>query len=138
LRKIKKEGKVIEKIGIEKRLLLLRIKEFQKQIKIREENEYNCDIGMSGTSCTLVILKNEFIYHAHVGDSLACLSKIFVNRVHESNCLNDSLILTLPIHTPNNAMEHMRIYNHKGEIRGNENYKIPVKLKPKKKNLTED
>lgn len=28
LRKIKKEGKVIEKIGIEKRLLLLRIKEF--------------------------------------------------------------------------------------------------------------
>lgn len=79
---------------------------------------------MSGTSCTLVIIKNDFIYHAHIGDSLAVLSKIFVNEIHEANYLNNALILTMPIHNPNNAQEFMRIYKQKGEIRGNE-FKIP-------------
>ena len=50
-----------------------------KLIKTREEKEYSFDIGMSGSSCTLVIIKNDFVYHAHVGDSLAVLSKVFVN-----------------------------------------------------------
>ena len=125
LRKKRNEDKqIIEKIGIEKRLMMLKMKEFKKHIKTREEEEYNVDIGISGCCCTLVIIKNEFIFHAHVGDSLAALSKIFVNEVHEKNYLNDYMILTKPIHVPSNTNELMRIYSKKGEVRGID-FKIP-------------
>lgn len=42
---------------------------------MRQRNEYNVDIGLSGTSATLIIIFNNTIYYGYVGDSLACLSK---------------------------------------------------------------
>jgi len=42
---------------------------------MRGRNEYNVDIGLSGTSATLIIIFNNTIYYGYVGDSLACLSK---------------------------------------------------------------
>ena len=42
---------------------------------IRDPSEYKIDIGMSGTTCTLILIIHNHIYYAYVGDSLACISK---------------------------------------------------------------
>ena len=47
---------------------------------------------------------------------MACLSKP-MNACSQKNIQNNELILTLPIHTPMDQHEKMRIYRKKGEIR---------------------
>lgn len=71
---------------------------------------------MSGTTATLVIIYDGVIYYGWVGDSMACLSKP-MNACSQKNIQNNELILTLPIHTPMDQHEKMRIYRKKGEIR---------------------
>ena len=73
---------------------------------------------MSGCSCTLLIIIDKTIYTAHIGDSMACLSKEYTSKLVEQNTRNDELILTKPLHLPDIQKEKMRIYMHKGEIRG--------------------
>lgn len=64
---------------------------------MRRENEYDVDIGMSGTSGTLVIVKDNAVCYANVGDSLACLSRQ-LSQGSLDNYTNDSMILTKPFH----------------------------------------
>ena len=54
--------------------------QFYKRIKTRDKEEYDVDIGMSGCSCTLVIIIDKDIYTAHIGDSMVCLSKEYVSK----------------------------------------------------------
>lgn len=53
-----------------------RIKEMEvrKRLKTRNEDEFNIDIGMSGTTATLVIIIDDMIYYGWVGNSLCCIS----------------------------------------------------------------
>ena len=93
--------------------------EFFNRIKHRDKEEYEVDIGMSGCSCTLVIIIEKDIYTAHIGDGMLCLSKEYTSKFVEQNTRNDELILTKPLHLPDIQKEKMRIYTHRGEIRGN-------------------
>jgi len=70
----------------------IRDEEFKRRLKIRDEREYNIDIGMSGTSCTLVVMIEDMVYYGYVGDSLICLSKVMAGNAAE-NTLNNDLIL---------------------------------------------
>lgn len=82
---------------------------------MRQRNEYNVDIGLSGTSATLIIILNNNIYYGYVGDSLACLSKEgFMNY---DIITNSSLVITQPFHFPDEPKEKLRIYSKGGEIR---------------------
>lgn len=59
---------------------------------MRDDREYNLDIGMSGTSCSLVIMIGNNVYYGFVGDSLICLSKVLSGN-QNINCLNNEFIL---------------------------------------------
>jgi len=83
---------------------------------------------MSGTTCTLVIIVNNIIYYGFVGDSLMCLSKVLTQNM-DLNTTNDDFILTKPFHVPSLPKEKIRIYGHRGEVRGGE------EIKKKKKDL---
>lgn len=56
---------------------MARIKEeeYMRRIAYRNLEEYEVDIGMSGTSCTLIIVIGATIYFGFVGDSLVAVSK---------------------------------------------------------------
>ena len=82
---------------------------------MRQRNEYSVDIGLSGTTATLVIILNNTIYYGYVGDSLACLSKEgFMNY---DIITNSSMVITQPFHFPDEPKEKLRIYGQGGEIR---------------------
>lgn len=105
---------------------------YLKRIALRNGTEYDIDIGMSGCSCTLVIIIGKKIYYGFVGDTLLCLSKVLTS-VSEKNTTNYDLIVTKPWHVPDDLKEKMRIYKHHGEVRGG----VP-KNKPKKKETDAD
>lgn len=89
----------------------------KQRIRNRDAKEYDIDIGMSGTTCTLIILLDGIMYYGFVGDSMACMSKV-LTATSDQNTLNNDLILTKPLHIPTNIGEKMRIYSKKGEVRG--------------------
>mmetsp|Transcript_11252 Transcript_11252/g.17045 ORF Transcript_11252/g.17045 Transcript_11252/m.17045 type:complete len:87 (+) Transcript_11252:486-746(+) len=64
--------------GEEKKMQIKRIrdKEFVTRLASRDESEYNIDISMSGTTCSLVIIIGENVFVGFVGDSLVCISRI--------------------------------------------------------------
>ena len=99
--------------------------EFKKRIKRRSAKEYDIDIGMSGCTCTLAIIIDKTVYYGFIGDSLMCLSRR-MNDNMELNTKNNELIMTKPFHLPNEPTERIRIFNSKGEVRG-EKIKKPVK-----------
>ena len=88
-----------------------------RKLAIRDQNEYNIDIGMSGCGCTLVIIYGNLIFHGFVGDNLVCLSKM-LTATSDLNTTNNDMILTKPFHLPTEEKEQVRIYRRKGEIRG--------------------
>lgn len=98
-------------------ILQLSNEEFERKIQIRNKKEYEVDIGMSGTTCTLAIIIDGVVYYGFIGDSLMCLSKIMTQNM-DQNTTQTELIITKPIHFPVLPSEKMRIYKHKGEIRG--------------------
>jgi hypothetical protein len=51
----------------------------------REDNEFNLDIGMSGTACTLIIVKDGVIYSGIIGDALCIVSKNLNSVIAEKN-----------------------------------------------------
>ena len=63
---------------------MARIKEeeYTRRIALRNMEEYEVDIGMSGTSCTLVIMIANTIYFGFVGDSLVAVSK-YLNQTND-------------------------------------------------------
>lgn len=89
----------------------------KQRIRNRDAKEYDIDIGMSGTTCTLIILLDGVMYYGFVGDSMACMSKV-LTATSDQNTLNNDLIITKPLHIPTNVSEKMRIYSKKGEVRG--------------------
>lgn len=101
----------------------IRDKEFRRVLAIRKENEYNLDIGMSGTVGTLVVMRGSSVIYGNVGDCLACLSRNSPAGTFEANFTNESMILTKPYHQPEDMTEKMRIFRRKGEIRGMDNNK---------------
>lgn len=76
----------------------------------------NFDIGMSGCTCTLVILVNGTIYCGFIGDSLLCLSKN-LSAIADKNTTSNELIITKPIHLPDDPLEKIRIFGKRGEVR---------------------
>ena len=82
---------------------------------MRKRNEYAIDIGLSGTTATLIVILNNIIYYGYVGDSLACLSKEGI--MNYDMITNSSLVITQPFHLPDEPKEKLRIYRKKGEIR---------------------
>jgi len=84
------KGTIVQKI---------RDEEFKRRLKIREESEFNIDIGMSGTSCTLVVMIEDMVYYGYIGDSLICLSKVLAGNASE-NTLNNDLIVSKQFHMP--------------------------------------
>jgi serine/threonine protein phosphatase PrpC len=52
------------------------IEDFKRRIQSRDEKEFDIDIGMSGSTCTLVIIVDKVLYYGFVGDSLMVISKI--------------------------------------------------------------
>lgn len=93
--------------------------EVRRRVKMRDEEEFKIDIGMSGTTATLVIIFDDMIYYGWVGNSLCCISS-------KLNGKQEKLpeVLTYPFHTPINTGEKIRIYNiNKGEVRSNKNFK---------------
>jgi len=124
VQEVKEANDQIEKqmdpsFGASKSTLVQKIRdaEFKRRLTIRDENEYNIDIGMSGTSCTIVILMGDMVYYGYIGDSLICLSKVMTGNANE-NTLNNDLILTKVNHLPFEFKEKMRIYRRRGEVRG--------------------
>lgn len=110
-----------ENYGMNVRVQVQKIRddEFNRVMAIRRENEYDLDIGMSGTSGTIVIIKdNNHVFYGNVGDSLACLSIFQPPGTVDSLYKNNKMILTQPFHLPEDTTEKMRIYRHKGEVRG--------------------
>lgn len=95
----------------------IRDEELNSKLRRRNPNEYNIDIGMSGTSCTLCIMIEDQIFYGFIGDSLMCLSKLLLGNANE-NTLNNDLIVTKQIHMPSNQDEKMRIFRRRGEVRG--------------------
>ena len=95
----------------------IRDEEFKRRLTLRDENEYNIDIGMSGTSATIVVLIGDMIYYGFIGDTLICLSKVMAGNASE-NTLNNDLILTKASHMPSDFKEKMRVYRRRGEVRG--------------------
>ena len=63
---------------------MARIKEeeYMRRIAYRNPEEYDVDIGMSGSSCTLVIMIGSVIYFGFVGDSLVAISK-YLTQVND-------------------------------------------------------
>ena len=102
------QARILKRIANEKYL---------KRIAQRNEQEYDIDIGMSGCSCTLVIIIGNTIYYGFVGDTLLCLSKV-LTAVSEKNTTNYDLVVTKPWHLPDEMKEKMRVYKHHGEVRG--------------------
>jgi len=98
----------------------------------RKPCEFEVDIGMSGTTCTLVIIVNSIVYYGFIGDSLLCISKVMTQNI-DQNTTNDDYIVTKPIHVPSMPKEKMRIYSFRGEVRGRQETK-----KKKKDKLTSD
>ena len=94
---------------------------------IRDKDEYNIDIGMSGTSCTLVVMIDDMVYYGYIGDSLICLSKVMSGNASE-NTSNNDLIVSKSFHMPSDVNEKMRIYRRRGEVRGEQ-------IKKKKKQI---
>lgn len=92
--------------------------EVRRRLRTRSEDEFNIDIGMSGTTATLIIIIDDTIYYGWVGNSLCCLS----SKLHgKQEKLPE--VLTYPFHTPTNVGEKIRIYNiNKGEVRGPQDY----------------
>ena len=101
------------------RLLKLKIEteKYLKRIAHRQSEEYDVDIGMSGCSCTLVVIIGCRIFYGFIGDTLLSLSKV-LTAVSEKNTTNYDLIITKPWHVPDNSSEKMRIYSQRGEVRG--------------------
>ena len=85
--------------GGSKSLLVQKIrdKEFLRRLNIRNDSEYNIDIGLSGTSCSIIIVIGDMVYFGYIGDSLICLSKSMVGNAAE-NTLNNDLLLTKESH----------------------------------------
>ena len=93
--------------------------EVRKRLKTRNEDEFNIDIGMSGTTATLVIIIDDMIYYGWVGNSLCCISSKLYGKQEKL-----PEVLTYPFHTPVNQGEKIRIYNiNKGEVRSKQDYK---------------
>lgn len=72
---------------------------YLRRIARRSEQEYDIDIGMSGCSCTLVIIIGNSIYYGYIGDTLLALSKV-MTAVGEKNTTNYDLVVTKPWHLP--------------------------------------
>jgi muramoyltetrapeptide carboxypeptidase LdcA involved in peptidoglycan recycling len=100
----------------------LKEEEYMRRVAYRNLDEYQVDIGMSGTSATLVIIIQNTIYYGFVGDSLVAVSKFSSPTSEKTNDSSSSkdvdMIITKPWHTPENCHEKNRIYKHKGEVRG--------------------
>ena len=92
--------------------------DFRKSLALRDPEEKNIDISMSGTTGTIVIMIDTMIYYGWVGDSLVCLSRQLDNACSQKNLINNDFILTKPYHTPDMDREKHRIYKYKGEVRG--------------------
>jgi len=71
---------------------------------------------MSGCTCTLVILINKTIYTGFIGDSLLVLSKN-MSAIGEKNTSSNELIITKPIHLPDDPLEKIRVFGKRGEVR---------------------
>ena len=65
---------------------MARIKEeeYMRRIAYRNLEEYEIDIGLSGTTCTLIIIVGDIIYYGFVGDSLLTMSK-FMNTASDKH-----------------------------------------------------
>ena len=100
-------------------LQMARIKEeeYMRRIAYRNLEEYEIDIGLSGTTCTLIIIVGDIIYYGFVGDSLLTMSK-FMNTASDKHAQNKDHIITKPWHDPSEAHEKNRIYRCRGEVRG--------------------
>lgn len=72
---------------------------------------------MSGCTCTLAIIFEKCIYFGFIGDTLMCMSKRMNDNL-ENIIKNNELILTRPFHIPSNPKERIRIFNNRGEVRG--------------------
>jgi hypothetical protein len=98
---------------------MARIKEeeYMRRIAYRNLEEYEIDIGLSGTTCTLLIIIGDTIYFGFVGDSLLTISK-FMNSASDKYAKNKDHIITSPWHVPSETNEKNRIYRSKGEVRG--------------------
>lgn len=107
-------------------LQMARVKEedYMRRIAYRNLEEYEIDIGMSGTTCTLLLIIGDMIYFGFVGDSLLAISK-FMNSASDKHALNKDHIITKPWHVPEESHEKNRIYRCRGEVRGEK----PVKTK---------
>ena len=55
-----------------------------RRIAYRNLEEYEIDIGLSGTTCTLIIIVGDIIYYGFVGDSLLTMSK-FMNTASDKH-----------------------------------------------------
>jgi hypothetical protein len=66
-----------QSLGEDMQVQMARVKEeeYMRRVAFRNIEEYEVDIGMSGTSCTLVIVIGNYIYFGFVGDSLVAVSK---------------------------------------------------------------
>ena len=116
--KILKHGRMLdEEIDKVQKQQIQREEQLKQRIRNRDKQEYDVDIGMSGTTCTLIILLDGIMYYGFVGDSMACMSKV-LTATSDQNTLNNDLIVTKPLHIPTNISEKMRIYSKKGEVRG--------------------
>ena len=97
----------------------LKEEDYHRRVAYRNLEEYEVDIGMSGTSCTLLIIVGDTVYYGFVGDSLVAISKFLNSSNDNKNISNMDYIITKPWHVPDNLQEKMRIYKNRGEVRGN-------------------
>ena len=114
-----KQIELKQQLGEDMQLQMARIKEeeYMRRIAFRNLEEYEIDIGMSGTTCTLLIIIGDMIYFGFVGDSLLAISK-FMNTASDKHAQNNDHIITKPWHVPEESHEKNRIYRCKGEVRG--------------------
>lgn len=99
----------------------VREQEFRRALAGRDPEEHQLDIGMSGTTGTIVIILDQNIYYGWVGDSLLCMSRQLDNACSKKILTNNDFILTKPLHVPCQEREKHRIYKFKGEVRGDKN-----------------
>ena len=80
----------------------LKEEDYMRRVAFRNLKEYEVDIGMSGTSCTLVIIIGDTVYYGFVGDSLVSISKFYNSNSAAETLSNMELICTKPWHVPEN------------------------------------
>jgi len=94
--------------------------EIDSMLSLKCENEKLFSNKSSGTTATVVILKDGFLYSANVGDSRAILCS---QDEHE----NIRLIKLTKDHHPDSDIENIRIRNNGGEIR-RKNRNSPLRI----------